>query len=151
MLIKIWREKMDKTWTMEISRQTTAKKERVWELWTDVANWNRWDSTVEGSELHGNFSVGTKGVTKPVGGPKYKFEITNCKLLETFTNSTYLPLCKADFILILGETQDRLLITYRVEMTGFLTFFFSKVIGEIMAKGLPKGMEDLITYAEKSN
>ena len=89
---------MDKKWKIEISRQTTAKKEQVWKLWVDVANWNSWDSTVEHSELSGDFSVGSKGAVKPVGGPRYKFEIIECKPFETFTNRSYLPLCKADFI-----------------------------------------------------
>ena len=119
---------MDKKWAVEISRQTTAKKEQIWDLWADVAHWNRWDSTVERSELYGDFSVGSKGAVKPVGGPKYKFVIADCKPLETFTNRSYLPLCKADFMLILDETQDGLLITYKVEMTGFLTFFFSMIM-----------------------
>ena len=138
-------------WTIETSRQTTASRERIWNLWTDVANWNTWDSTVKSSKLFGNFSVGTKGVVKLAVGPKSKFVITHCKPLETFTNRSFLPLCKVDFTLILVETQNGLLVTYRQEMTGFLTFLFSKILGKPMAKGLPKGMEDLITYAEKSN
>jgi len=51
-------------WSIEISRQTTAKKEQLWNLWADVANWNSWDSTVVNSELYGNFNVGTKGMVK---------------------------------------------------------------------------------------
>ena len=27
-------------WTTEISRKTTSKKEQIWKLWEDVANWN---------------------------------------------------------------------------------------------------------------
>ena len=134
-------------WKIEVSRQTTASKEQIWELWTDVANWNSWDSTVKTSELFGNFNVGTKGVVKLSGGPKSKFVITECKPLETFTNRSFLPLCKVDFTLILVETQNGLLVTYQQEMTGIMTFFFSKVLGKMMAKGLSKGMEDLITYS----
>jgi len=51
-------------WTIEISRQMTATKEQVWNLWADVANWKSWDSTVKSSELYGNFREGTKGVVK---------------------------------------------------------------------------------------
>ena len=50
----------------------------------------------------------------------------------------------------MSEAQNGLLITHRVEITGFLTFFFSKVIGKNIAKGLPKAVENLITNAEKS-
>ena len=138
-------------WAIEISRQTTAKKEQLWNLWADVANWNNWDSTVVSSELYGNFNVGTKGVVKLAVGPKSKFVITHCKPLETFTNRSFLPLCKVDFTLTLVETQNGVLVTYRQKMTGFLTFFFSAVMGKMMTKGLTKGIEDLITNAEKSN
>jgi hypothetical protein len=136
-------------WTIEVSRQTTATKEQIWNLWADVAHWNSWDSTVKSSELYGDFSVGTKGMVKLAGGPKSKFVITECKPLESFTNRSFLPFCNVDFTLILAETQNGTLVTYRQVMTGFLTFLFSKLFGKQMEKGIPKGLEDLITYAEK--
>jgi len=137
-------------WTIEVSRQTTATKEQIWNLWADVAHWNTWDSTVKWSELYGDCKTGTKGVVKLVVGPKSKFVITDCKPFESFTNRSYLPLCKIDFTVTLVETQNGLLVTYRQKMTGFLTFFFSTIFGKQMAKGLPKGLEDLIRNAEKS-
>ena len=137
-------------WSTEISRQTTATKEQIWDLWADVANWKSWDSTVKSSELYGDFNVGTKGMVKLAIGPKSKFVITDCNPFETFTNRSFLPLCKVDFTLTLVETEKRVLVTYRQEMTGFLTFFFSKVLGGKMKKGLLKGIEDLITNAEKT-
>ena len=135
-------------WSIEISRQTTAKKEQLWNLWADVTNWKSWDSTVKYSELYGDFCVGTKGMVKLAVGPKSKFVITYCKPFETFTNRSFLPLCKVDFTLTLVEMQNGVLVTYRQEMTGFLTFFFSKIFGKKMEKGTSKGIEDLIKYAE---
>jgi hypothetical protein len=63
-------------WTTEVRRKTTATKERIWKLWSDVPHWNTWDKEVETSELFGEFKAGTKGVLKPAGGPKTKFEMT---------------------------------------------------------------------------
>jgi len=138
-------------WVLEFSRQTTATKEQIWNHWADVAHWNICDSSVERSELYGDFKVGTKGVFKPVGGPKSTFVITNCKPLETFTNTTYLPLCKVDTIITLTETPNGLLVNHRVEMTGFLTFFFSRVAGKKMAKTFPQAIENLMSNIKKSN
>ena len=138
-------------WPIEVSRQTTAKKEQIWKLWTDVANWNSWDSTVKSSELYGDFKVGTKGVVKLAGGPKSKFVITDCKPFESFTNRSYLPLCKVYFTLTIVEMKNGVLVTYRQEMTGSLVFLYSKILYAMMAKGLSKGIEDLITHAEKLN
>ena len=87
---------------------------------------------------------------KSVGGPKTNFVITDCEYLKSFVNRSYLPLCKIDFIHTLSEMENRLVVTHRVEMSGFLTFFFSKVIGKNIAKGLPRAVENLITKAEKS-
>jgi len=90
-------------------------------------------------------------MTKLAIGPKSNFVIIGCKPLKSFTNRSFLPLCKVDSTLILVETQNGLLVTYRQAMTGFLTFFFSAVMGKAMTKGLSKGIEELITNAEKSN
>jgi len=135
-------------WSIEVSRHTTATKEQLWNLWADVANWKSWDSTVKSSELYGEFREGTKGVVKLAVGPESKFTITDCKPFETFTNRSFLPLCKVDFTLKLVETQNGVLVTYKQEMTGFLTFFFSTVFGKKMEKGTSKGIEDLIKCAE---
>jgi hypothetical protein len=137
-------------WKIEISRQTTAKKEQIWNLWADVANWNSWDSTVTKSELYGDFNVGTKGMVKLAVGPKSNFVITDCKPFDTFTNRSFLPLCKVDFTLTLVETQNGTLVAYSQKMTGLLTFLFSKMFGKKMEQGLSTGIDDLVRNAEKS-
>jgi hypothetical protein len=136
-------------WTIEISRKTTTTKERIWKLWTDVPNWNIWDSEVENSELFGQFQTGTKGILKPIGGPKTRFEMIECTNLKSFTDRSFLPFCKMDFIHSMTETKDSLEITHKVVMTGFMTFLFSKVIGDKIKVGLPIAIEKLIELAEK--
>lgn len=137
-------------WTTETSRKTTAKKEEIWALWANVAEWNIWDKEVETSEIFGKFQNGTKGFLKPAGGPKAKFEITELTTLKSFTSRSLLPLCKMDFIHLMKETEDGLELTHKIEMTGFLTFIFSKVIGSKLKVGLPKAIEKLIELAEKN-
>lgn len=137
-------------WTTEVSRITTATKEQIWKLWADVPNWKGWDAEVETSELFGQFQTGTKGILKPKGGPKTKFEMTECTNFKSFSNRSFLPLCKMDFIHTLVETKDGLEITHKVVMTGFMTFLFSKVIGSKIKIGLPVAVEKLISLAEKN-
>ncbi len=138
-------------WTTTVTRTTTASKQRIWSLWQDVANWNTWDHEIESVELFGNFQVGTKGVLKPLGGPKTKFEILECVPLQTFTDRSYLPMCKMDFKHSIKETAHGLEITHQVTMTGLTTFLFSKVIGKNVEKGLPTAVEKLIALAEKDS
>jgi hypothetical protein len=136
-------------WTTEVIRKTNATKEQIWKLWTDVANWNSWDKEVESSELYGEFKKGTKGVLKPADGPKTKFEMIECTNFKSFTDRSFLPLCKMDFIHTINETKDGLEITHKVVMTGLLTFLFSKVIGSKIKLGLPLAVEKLIEVAER--
>lgn len=137
-------------WTIEVSRKTTAKKEIIWKLWTDVSNWNIWDAEVETAELFGQFQTGTKGILKPKGGPKAKFVMIECTNLKSFTDRSFLPLCKMDFIHSMTETNNGLEITHKIEMTGFMTFLFSKVIGNKIKVGLPIAVDKLIKLAEKN-
>ena len=137
-------------WTFEVSRKTTAKKEIIWKLWTDVPNWNIWDAEVVNAELFGQFQTGTKGILKPKDWPKAKFEMIECTNLKSFTDRSFLPLCKMDFIHSMTETNDGLEITHKVEMTGFMTFLFSKVIGNKIKVGLPIAVDKLIKLAEKN-
>ena len=135
-------------WTSEVCRKTTAPKEQIWKLWADVPNWNIWDKDVETSELFGDFKKGTKGILRPVNAPKTKFTMTECELLKSFTERTFLPLCRLDFVHIITEVPDGLEITHKIVITGPLTFIFSKLVGKNIEKGLPKAIEKLIEIAE---
>ena len=137
-------------WTTEASRKTTATKEQIWKLWADVPNWNVWDKEVETSELYGEFATGTKGVLKPANGPKAKFEMIECTKFKSFTDRSFLPLCKIDFIHSLTETKDGIDVSHKVVMTGLTTFLFSTVIGSKIKAGLPFAVEKLIELAEKT-
>ncbi|NOU47974.1 MAG: polyketide cyclase/dehydrase and lipid transport [Bacteroidales bacterium] len=137
-------------WTKSHSVITkVAAKEQIWKLWSDVPNWNFWDKEVETSEIFGEFKLGTKGILKPVGGPKTKFEMIECEYLKSFTDRSFLPFCKMDFIHTMTETKDGLELTHKVLMTGFMTFFFSKVIGRKINVGLPIAVKKLIEIAEE--
>ena len=134
-------------WTTEASRKTTASKEQIWKLWSDVPNWKLWDTQVENSKLLGEFQTGTKGVLKSVGGPKATFEIIECTKFKSFTNRSNLPLCKMDFIHTITEATDGVEITHKVVMTGLMTFLFSNVIGKKIKAGLPDAVDKLIQLA----
>lgn len=137
-------------WTTEASRKTSATKEQIWKLWNDVPNWNIWDKEVESSELFGEFKTGTKGVLKPAGGPKAKFEMIECTKFKSFTDRSFLPLCKIDFIHSITETRNGIEVSHKVVMTGFMTFLFAKIIGTKIKSGLPIAVEKLIELAEKN-
>jgi hypothetical protein len=136
-------------WATEVSRRTVATKEQVWRLWADVPNWKVWDKDVESSEIFGQFQTGTKGTLKTTGGPKTNFTMTECTDFRSFTNTSFLPLCKMDFIHTMTESKNGLEIVHKIAMTGVMSFFFSKIIGNKIKAGLPIAVGKLIEIAEQ--
>jgi len=135
-------------WTRKTTIKTSAAKEQIWKLWTDVENWNKWDKEVEFSKLNGKFEVGTIGILKPTKGPKSKFELISVEKLNGFTNRSFLPFAKMDFIHKMEEKNGELFITHAVEIKGILTFLFSKLIGKKLVNEMPKAMENLSEMAK---
>ena len=135
-------------WHTEISKTTKATKEQIWKIWSDVNNWHIWDEDLEYANLDGDFILYTKGSVKSKGAPKNKFVIIECEKYSCFTNRTTLPLCKIDFMHILTQTSDGLMVTHRIEMKGMLSFLFSKIIGVAINKGVSQSVQNLIKLAE---
>ncbi len=137
-------------WTKRVVFKTNATREQIWKLWTDVENWNKWDSEVEFSELNADFEIGTYGILKPKKGPKSKFKLISVNKLNEFTSRSSLPFTKMDFIHEMNEKNGELFITHGVRIKGLLTFLFSRVIGEKIIQELPKAMENLSKMAENN-
>lgn len=133
---------------VEVKRKTTASKEEIWRLWSDVKNWDKWDYDVVSSSIDGRFETGTTGVLKPKGGPKTKFKITEATENRSFSNRSLLPLCSIYFVHELNEVEGTIEISHRIEMKGLLSGFFSKVMGKNIARGLPGSVENLIKLVE---
>lgn len=134
-------------WKIEVTRITSAKKEAIWNLWVAVQDWKLWDSDVEESELFGEFQTGTRGKLKPKWAPKVIFEITECTHMQSFTSTSFLPLCRMEVIHYMQETDVGLTVTHTIKMHWWLSFLFSRLIGKKALKSLPHAVESLIALA----
>lgn len=139
--------KLNVMWSKEISIKTEASKEQIWKYWTKVANWNVWDNQVISSSINGEFRIGQTGQLVPNGGPKSEFELIEVTKHKSFTSRSKLPFTKMDFVHQLEEVDGHLVLTHKVEISGKLTFIFSRLIGEKIIKHLPVAMNKLSTIA----
>lgn len=129
----------------QLSEEITvnAKPERVFALYEDVTNWNRWDPDVASSSITGPFTVGTSGKLKPTKGPEAKIEILSIERNKSFTVQSRLPLCTIMFEHELLAVKGSTRVIHRVSFNGLLSFFFGRVVGSQIRKGLPGTLRGL--------
>ncbi len=133
--------------TFSHSTPTHALPERVWAVWTDVANWPRWDTELVSASLTGPFEQGARGTLKPRGAPVSSFVLSEVTPGQSYTFTTALPLGKLHVrrYLTRGET---LTFTHEVGFTGLSAPVFSALLGARYRKALPEAMQKLRALAE---
>lgn len=135
-------------WCKEVSLKSKVTKDKVWKIYSDVSNWNKWDDTTEYSEIEGDFALSCKGLIKSKGGPESKFIVSNYIHLSKFTMTSKLPLARLDFIHEISQSSDYSLITHRIEIKGPLSFLFGPILGGKIIKDLPKTLNKLVEIAK---
>ena len=76
-------------WTHETSADIATAAARVWQLWSDVASWPRWNAGVARAALHGAFASGsTFEMQLPNGGPLLHSRLVDVRPGERFTDET---------------------------------------------------------------
>lgn len=125
--------------------------ERIFSLYADVASWKHWDPEVTSSSITGVFTSGVTGKLKPTKGLETKFRITSVQKNKSFTAEFGLPLCTATFEHELFPSGNTTRVIHRVAFKGFLAFFFGRVVGSQIRKGLPVTMQGLKRAAESTN
>ena len=128
---------------------THASPKSIWNIWTDVANWDEWDTGLKSASLKGAFKQGAKGKLIPDEGPKSKFKITELKEGKSYTFRTRIPfgalIIRRSLIIQNGMTH----FTHEVEFTGWFKKTFAKRFGKRYKEMLPSVMENIKQIAEK--
>lgn len=137
---------------VEVTRETTATREQVWELWADAPNRTRWDEDLEYAKLDGPFRTGSTGEVKLKGQPVRRFLITHCEPLEGYTDRFFLPFYgKMDWHHTMRETKDGLEVTFRIEVSGPSALLLAPIMKNILQDDLPPAVDKLISLAEEAS
>ncbi len=106
-------------WEYEHSVETTATREAIWGLWTDVADRGSWNSDIETIELRGPFAEGSTISMTPVGQDTVLLHLTDVRENELFVDEAKVAELVLRTIHRLDQLDpDRVRITYRMEITG---------------------------------
>lgn len=100
--------------------------ENIYNFYTDVVNWNIWDTELEYSELKQLFANNSQGSLKAKGNPEIKFTLQNVQQNIGFDQVMDLPF-GSKFIL----TRRIKLLENRSEVThsGYFEGVFGAIIG----------------------
>lgn len=142
-------------YSMKLALKTTASKATVWALWEDVANWKRFDTLLEYSQLDPDqtFIHGATGVIKAKGSPKTRFEIIALEHGSSFTEQLKLPLYQSiDLQRYFEATQDgSTVFVHEVNFKGRLRWITHALAASAFKKELPLVMTRLKALAEQQD
>jgi hypothetical protein len=128
---------------------TVASGDKIWQVWTDVPNWKKWDKGLKEAVLEGEFIVGTKGKLIPDKGPKSKFIISEIVPNESYTFKTKIPFGWLIIKRTLEVREGKTLFTHDVQFTGFLKKVLGNKLGKNYRAMLPSVLTEIKLIAEK--
>mgnify|MGYP000199134656 CR=1 FL=1 len=136
-------------WTHTYSKTfKNVNKETIWQLWTDVNNWIKWQEDLDYCKLAGPFAVGNHFMLKPKGVNKaFKIELTEIEEGRKFTDCTTFFGAKMYGTLELEETKEGLRLTNVHTVTGLLRWLWIKLVAQNVANSAPQQMEALVALA----
>jgi hypothetical protein len=127
--------------------QTHAAPERIWSIWTDVANWPLWDRELISAELAGPFQLGQQGRLHAKGSPPARFVISAYQAGQSYTFSTQLPFAQLHVRRDLDHNGITT-FTHTVTFSGPLGWLFGRLLGSRYQKALPLVMQRIREHAE---
>ncbi len=127
---------------------TSLSKDKIWQIWTDVPNWQEWDKGLKEAYLEGAFVAGAKGQLVPDKGPKSKFIISELIPNQSYTLKTKIPF---GWLMVKRNLEVKNGITYfthDVEFTGLLKKIFGRQMGKKYRAMLPEVLNKIKEMAE---
>lgn len=121
----------------------------MWRIWTNVADWPRWDTALVSASLDGPFILHGCGRLVSRGGPPSPFVITQIDPGQSYTFTTRLPLAQLNVRRTLAETSAGTQFTHDVSFTGPLGWMFGLILGRRFRAMLPSVMERIRQIAEQ--
>ena len=137
-------------WSTERSAETTAEREAVWRLWSDVDRCSQWNDDLVRAELSGPFAAGSTITMHQQGGGTIELRIAEAREPEGFVDEADLGnvvVRTAHRLERVGEGRVR--IVYRMEISGPEADTKGPQIGPQISSDFPQVLAALIEQAER--
>jgi hypothetical protein len=133
----------------EARAASSAPPSAFFACWADMPTWPEWNSDTEWVRLDGPFTAGARGVLKPKGGPRVKFEVTALVPDREFTDVSLLAGARLTFrhlIQVRPDGGSDLHVT--VTMSGPAGWLWARALGKGLAASLAPDLAGLVATAE---
>ena len=132
-------------WTQTYTKKVKGLSvDQIWQVWTDVDQWNKWQDDVAFSKMQTEFKTGGKFAFHPKGGPKLVLELTEVEEKKNFVDLTRFPFAKMYDSHEIFARGDEIELKCTLVIKGPLSFLWRKVVAEDVAKGIPRQLEALV-------
>ena len=126
-----------------------VKAEQVWELYSDVSSWKRWDIDIESVSIEGEFVEGSNGMIKIKNGQFLPFTLEKVEVNKSFINTSQLGDITISFEHIIKSNNDgSCIITHKVVIEGGDESQM-EIIGLEIAENIPVNMKQLLFLSAK--
>lgn len=122
--------------------------DKIWNLWTDVPNWRRWDDGLTNATIDGAFRTGATGSIL-ADGRTSNFVVTAVEEGKAYTFRTRLPLGGLNIRRSLAPEGKQWKITHEVWFDGFSKPIFATMFGRKWLKMLPAVVQKVKNIAEQ--
>ncbi|WP_440615712.1 hypothetical protein [Cysteiniphilum sp. 6C5] len=129
-------------------RDVTA--EQIWTIWSDIQKRSLWDDDTEWATMDGDFKTGNTFHFKPKGGPKLKMKLVECTPNKSFTDYFRLPFGHLYGVHKIEEFEEEICITTTIQIKGYLSWLWQKLLGEKIVATLPRQTELLVKVAREN-
>jgi hypothetical protein len=137
-------------WTFQASANSKASPETIWPLYSNVAEWNRWDNSIMASHIDGAFETGSQGSMTIAGNPHpLGFEMLEVEANKIFRDVTEIPGVSIEFSHTLEPISDGTKITHHVTISGPAWEQVAATIGKRLEQDLPHTVASLAKLAEQ--
>ena len=119
-------------------------KEKIYNLWTDVDNWSKWNENILDSKLLGEFKEGTFIKLAIKDAPKSKIKLLKIKRNKSFTYLTTFLLAKTHTTYEIIEKNNHLELRASIKIEGLLSFLWKQLVVQDAADVLEADMDRFV-------
>jgi len=119
-------------------------KEKIYNLWTDVDNWSKWNENILDSKLLGEFKEGTFIKLAIKDAPKSKIKLLKIRRNKSFTYLTPFLLAKMYTTYEILEKNDHLELRASIKIEGLLSFLWKQLVVQNAADVLESDVDSFV-------